>query len=205
MAKKTFSEQLEKLTPVHKVLILVLALGIIVGGGWYFLLAPKMKKVDQVQKEIRKLKKEIKANKKIAAELSQRKENLQAKKQEFVYAKQLLPQDAQALERLLASFEKLGNDKGVEFLSFRPGGETKSDFYAQRSVQLKLEGNFYNLMRYFDSLSRLDRLVELESVRFSPKGGKDKKQVVLSSDVSLLVYRSLTPKELEDKNKKKKK
>jgi type IV pilus assembly protein PilO len=97
----------------------------------------------------------------------------------------------------------LGNDQGVEFLLFKPGGENKEDFFAQRSVQLRLEGTFYDLMRYFDRLSRLDRLVDMESVRFSPQGAKDAQSVMLSADAKLLVYRSLTPEELQEDKKKK--
>ncbi len=196
MAKKSFSDQLEQLTTLHKVLIFVLGLGLILGGGWYLLLGPKLGEMEKVQGQIKKLKKNIKKNKKTAAKLEKRKKELKSKKNEFAYAKQLLPQDAQALERLLASFEKLGNDQGVDFLLFKPGGEKKQNFYAQRQVQLKLKGTFYNLMRYFDRLSRLDRLVGLESIRFSPQGQKgERNDMLLSADVSLLVYRSLTPEE----------
>lgn len=203
MAKKSFLEQLDQLTPLHRFLVLLLSLGIVLGGGWYFLLSPKMETYSRLEKDIQKLKKEIKTNRKIAANLEEREKELQAKRQEFIYAKRLLPQDAQALERLLASFERLGNDQGVEFLLFKPGGENKQDFFAQRSVQLRLEGAFYDLMRYFDRLSRLDRLVDLESVRFSPKGAKDAQSVMLSADAKLLVYRSLTPEELQEDKKKK--
>jgi type IV pilus assembly protein PilO len=162
-----------------------------------------MEESSRLERDIQKLKKEIKANRKIAANLEEREKELEAKRQEFVYAKRLLPQDAQALERLLASFERLGNDQGVEFLLFKPGGENKEDFFAQRSVQLRLEGTFYDLMRYFDRLSRLDRLVDMESVRFSPQGAKDAQSVMLSADAKLLVYRSLTPEELQEDKKKK--
>ncbi|MFP4167255.1 MAG: type 4a pilus biogenesis protein PilO [Desulfonatronovibrionaceae bacterium] len=202
MAKRSLFEQLEQLTPLHRLLILFVSLGLVLGGGWYFLLSPKMDKAAGLEKDIRKLKKDIRENRKIADNLEEREKELKAKRQEFAYAKRLLPQDAQALERLLASFEKLGNDQGVEFILFKPGGGNKKDFYAQRSVQLQLEGTFYNLMRYFDRLSRLDRLVDLESVRFSPQGEKDAEKIILSADARLLVYRSLTPEEMEEDKKK---
>ena len=119
------------------------------------------------------------------------------RKMEFLYAKTLLPEDSQALERLLASFEKLGRDEGVEFLLFQPGAETQADFYATRSVTIQVSGTFHRLMSYFDRLARLDRLVAIQSVQFTPVADASPTEKRLNSNVSLVVYRALTEAEME--------
>jgi type IV pilus assembly protein PilO len=53
-------------------------------------------------------------------------------------------------------------------------------------------------MRFFDTLSRLDRLVQLDSLRLQPVGKQQDNQVsVLTADSILVVFRALTPQERE--------
>jgi type IV pilus assembly protein PilO len=53
-------------------------------------------------------------------------------------------------------------------------------------------------MRFFDTLSRLDRLVQLDSLRLQPVGKQQDNQVsVLTADSILVVFRALTSQERE--------
>jgi type IV pilus assembly protein PilO len=118
----------------------------------------------------------------------------------------LLPKDTQALERLLASFEMLAQEMGVGFMSFTPGRETVGELYASRNVSLRLRGSFHNLMRFFDKLSRLDRLVQLQSLRLQPAGEQSGRQgALLGADSTLVVFRALTPEERTAQQAKKSK
>jgi type IV pilus assembly protein PilO len=204
MDKQAVINKLERLTLVQKILIVLLTLVFIGGGSWYFFFSPKFEKLGKLRENIASLEQTIAKYKVLAAKLPHLEEELAKRKKELVLARMLLPEDVQALERLLASFEKLGNEKEVEFLLFQPGPEEKHDFYATRRVQLRLQGAFHNLVQYFDSLVRLDRLVSLENLRLTPV----KKKVApgesfLMADSSILVYRALTPEELQEMAKQK--
>ncbi len=188
---------IDKLTRIQKILIQFLIVAAVCGSSWYFYLGPAWDNIVRLEQEADSLDQEITRYSIQAAKLPEMEDEMEQKERELILARALLPEDAHALERLLASFERLGNEKGVRFLLFQPGSEDVHKYYASRSVQLRLQGGFHDLMGYFDELSRLDRLVSLQSLRLNPLSGRQSERVVLSAEAVLLVYRSLSQAELE--------
>ncbi len=198
MSKQGLTQKLEMLTLLHKILIMVGLVVVLGGGYWYFFLSPQLENVIKLHKDIAKINADIDTFKSISLQLPALEKKVEAKKTEFLFAQTLLPKDAQALESLLASFEMLAQEMGVGFMSFTPGKETVAELYASRTVSLRLRGSFHNLMRFFDKLSRLDRLVQLASLRLQPTGQQTGEQnALLTADSSLVVFRALTHGERE--------
>jgi len=188
-------------------LFLVLTLGM--GGAyWYFILDDKLIEITKVEHDIDRLEKDIARFRMQVAKLPELEKNLDFHKKELFYAKTLLPEDAKALEVLLASFEQIGRDENVEFILFQPGTEQQHDFYATRNVQLHISGTFHKLMTYFDRLARLDRLVSIQNIVFTPVSDFSPTEKYLNAKLELQVYRALSEAELkarEEQSKQKKK
>lgn len=195
--KQEILSSIEKLTRVQKILVQVLVPAAILGLSWFLYLSPAWENITRLQQEAESLEQDIARFSVQAARLPEIEKEFEEREKELVLARTLLPEDAHALERLLASFERLGNEKGVRFLLFQPGAEETHKHYASRSVQLRLQGSFHNLMSYFDELSRFDRLVSLQSLRLNPLSGQQGERIVLMAEAMLLVYRSLSQEELE--------
>ncbi|MDO4767961.1 MAG: type 4a pilus biogenesis protein PilO, partial [Pseudomonadota bacterium] len=158
----------------------------------------------QLTQTSEKLDQDIERYKALVAKLPELEQNLSAQKKELYYAMTLLPEDARALESLLASFEKLGRDEHVEFVLFQPGPEQQADFYATRTVQLQISGTFHRLLTYFDRLSRLDRLVTIQDVTFSPVSDLSPTEKYLNVNLVLQVYRALTEAEIKAREEQQK-
>ncbi|WP_045210885.1 type 4a pilus biogenesis protein PilO [Desulfonatronovibrio magnus] len=198
ISRQAIIAEIDKLSRTKKILIQVLILAAICGAAWYFYLAPVRDNISRMQQEVESLQQDINIFSAQAAKFPKMEEEVAARERELLLAQTLLPEDAHALERLLASFERIGDERGVTFLMFQPGSEEVKEHFAARNVQLRLQGYFHNLMSYFDELSRLDRLVSLQSLRLSPLTGvRDRDRAVLSAEAVLLVYRSLSKAELE--------
>lgn len=195
--KQDILSSVDKLSRTQKVLVQVLILAVICGLSWYFYLSPALDRISSLQQEVESLEQDIARFSIQAARLPEMEDKFEIMERELILARALLPEDAHALERLLASFERLGNEKGVRFLLFQPGSEEVHSYYASRSVQLRLQGNFHDLVSYFDELARLDRLVSLQSLRLNPVSGQQGERILLSAEAVLLVYRSLSPAEQE--------
>ncbi len=195
--KQEILSAVDKLTRVQKILVQVLVPAAILGLSWFFFLSPAWENITRLQQEADSLEQDIARFSIQAARLPEVEKEFEEREKELILARTLLPEDAHALERLLASFERLGNEKGVRFLLFQPGAEEVHKHYASRSVQLRLQGNFHNLISYFDELSRFDRLVSLQSLRLNPLSGQQGERIVLMAEAMLLVYRSLSQEELE--------
>lgn len=210
MDKSTVSKKFAELSSLQLLLILLGLAGLVYGAYWYFILDGKLAQIAKAEQTIEKLDKDIALYRAQVAKLPELERNLSLRKKELYYAKTLLPEDARALEMLLSSFEKLGRDENVEFILFQPGAEQIQEFYATRSVQLQISGTFHRLVTYFDRLSRLDRLVTIQNITFSPVSDFSPTEKYLNTSLVLQVYRALTEAEIKareaqkSQNKKKK-
>lgn len=197
MDSKSAFKKFSELSFLHKLLLFV---GITIGSCfayWYFILDNKLIAISQLTQTAESLAQDIARYEAQIAKLPELEQRLDSQRKELYYAMTLLPEDARALESLLASFEKLGRDENVEFVLFQPGPEQQADFYATRSVQLQISGTFHRLLTYFDRLSRLDRLVTIQDVTFSPVSDFSPTEKYLNVNVVLQVYRALTEAEIK--------
>lgn len=194
---KAILPAIEKLTLTQKLLIQFMILAVICGSSWYLFLNPAWAKIVSLRQEAVSLDQDIIMLSGQAAGISKVEKHLEERKRELILARAFLSEDANAIEKLLASFERLGDKKNVCFLLFQPGSEELHKYYASRSLQLRLRGNFHDLISYFGELTRLESLVSLESLRLSPESPQRSEGVTLSAEAVLKVYRSLSQAELE--------
>lgn len=204
MDKSSVSKKFAELSSVQLLLILLGLAALVYGAYWYFILDDKLVQITKARQNIEKLDKDIALYRAQVAKLPELERSLAAKNKELYYAKTLLPEDSRALEMLLSSFEKLGRDENVEFILFQPGAEQIREFYATRSVQLQISGTFHRLVTYFDRLTRLDRLVTIQNVTFSPVSDFSPTEKYLNTSLVLQVYRALTEAEIAAREAQKK-
>jgi len=195
MGKHAAIQRLESLSKLHKLGILLLLVLISAGSYALFSLMPNLERMATLREDIENLETTIATNRRLAARLPEVEAEMAEREYDLLLAKMLLPEDVQERERLLAGIERLGMDVGVEFLLFQPGGEVQHDFYASREVQLRMRGEFHNLMTFFDRMARLDRLVSLDRLRLQPSRGSG--QVILTAESTIQVYRALSQAEIE--------
>jgi type IV pilus assembly protein PilO len=196
MDKTSVSKKFAELSSV-KLLLILLGLGAaIYGAYWYFILDGKLIEITKARQNIEQLDKDIALYRAQVAKLPELERSLALREKELYYAKTLLPEDSRALEMLLSSFEKLGRDENVEFILFQPGAEQIQEFYATRTVQLQISGTFHRLVTYFDRLTRLDRLVTIQNITFSPVSDFSPTEKYLNTSLVLQVYRALTDAEI---------
>ena len=197
MDSRALTKRLENLNKLHQLAILVVLIVVVVGGYAFFSFMPNLERKGMLQEDIQSLETSITANRRLAARLPELEEEMEAREYELLLAKMLLPEDAQERERLLAAIERLGMDVGVEFLLFQPGAEVQHDFYASREVQLRMRGEFHNLITFFDRMARLDRLVSLDRLRLQPTAVAGTGPVILNAESTIQVYRALTEQEIK--------
>lgn len=85
---------------------------------------------------------------------------------ELASALRQLPNEKQ-LEVLLTDISNLGKTAGVEIKSFKRDSEKIHDFYAEVPISIELEGRFQDIVRFFDLVSKLPRIVNMGSLSMS--------------------------------------
>jgi len=77
-----------------------------------------------------------------------------------------LPNENQ-LEALLTDISNLGKTAGIEIKSFKREDERVHDFYAEVPISVTIEGQYHDIARFFDLVSKLPRIVNMGSIQMS--------------------------------------
>ncbi len=144
--------------------LIVLIIMAIVGAGFYFLIfqaqldehGSLIKKRDSAQVKLQK-------NQKIANNLAVYRAEYEKMQTKLDQALGELPLKSE-IPSLLTSIGDLARDKGLEILRFKPAGETSKDFYAEVPVSLKLVGSYHQAAAFFDAVSHMKRIVNIQGL-----------------------------------------
>jgi type IV pilus assembly protein PilO len=75
-----------------------------------------------------------------------------------------LPNEKQ-LEVLLTDISNLGKTAGVEIRSFQRQQEVFHDFYAEVPIAIQIDGEYHDIGKFFELLSKLKRIVNMGSLK----------------------------------------
>jgi len=192
-----------------KAVLLAVAFVLISGAGYWFLWKPSLEELDAARNKEAELR-DVFLNKKRQAV------NLEAYKQQMVEIEKtfgaLLKQlpDKSQMDGLLTDVNQAGLERGLEFELFRPGQETKADFYAVMPISIKVIGTYHNLGAFATDVAKLSRIVTLNDLSITKVNSKEAsdKRDELVMEATARTYRYLDASEIPPppaKNAKKKK
>ena len=100
------------------------------------------------------------------------------------------------MEALLTDINQAGLGRGLQFELFRPApAETRSEFYAELPITIKLAGNYHDIGAFASDISQLSRIVTLNDIALSTsKSG-------LTLDAVAKTYRYLDDSEVAAQRK----
>lgn len=151
------------------------------------------KKSAALAEDIRKLQQKERNKPQLVAEVAKVEE-------EFEQAAQMLPKE-QEIPSLLKDISALGQNSGLDFLSFVPRPETPRDYYNEIPVDITVRGPYHSVGLFFDQISKLDRIVSVSNIAMgSPQ--KVTGEMLLDSKCQLMTYRFTNVKISDDKKKK---
>ncbi len=143
--------------------------------------------------DIRKLQQKERNKPQLVAEVAKIEE-------EFDRAAQMLPKE-QEIPSLLKDISALGQNAGLDFLSFVPKPENPRDYYNEIPVDITIRGPYHSVGYFFDQISKLDRIVSVSNIKMgSPQ--KVTGEMLLDSNCQLMTYRFTNVKISDDDKKK---
>ncbi|MBU0698712.1 MAG: type 4a pilus biogenesis protein PilO [Proteobacteria bacterium] len=185
-------DKIGKLSKLYRILI---SLGVIVlfaGPLIYFSYLPKMQKIDELNKTVADLDQKLTQLKAKARQLKAVQKQFKAAENEFKVVMQALPEKKE-IPNLLASISGSGMDAGLEFILFEPKGENSKDFYAEIPISIKVSGNYHNVAMFFDKVSRLSRIVNIDNISITGQKGA-KGEDSLATSCTAITYRFVEKK-----------
>ena len=157
-----------------KLILLIIALGF--GVGVYEFYDFYTVEVEKMAKERSDKEASLAAQRNELKRLESFASNIQTIKQEY---KELSLQLEAALEHMPRTFNlaslmrkmtNLAHNSGIELVTFKPKkGEEKegNSFYSTIQIDFQLHGSFTQTLVFFDQLSRLKRIINIESIKLA--------------------------------------
>ena len=137
---------------------------------WFFFLSVRLEEIKTMSGKIPKLRQELVKLEAKSKQIPQLEEELNIMKGILQKALKLLP-EKEDIPTFLPEISSLGNEAGLDFLSFKPQKEQPKAFYAAIPINMEFNGPFHNTVDFFDNVSRMARIVHIKSVSM----GKAKK------------------------------
>ena len=166
-------ENIEKLTKGQRILICCLTFIVLIGLFVWLSYLPKYEEIDGLKLKYQKIEEELTKARKNALKLTEFRNKRKQANEQLKIAKKALPA-SQEIPSLLTNISQSGTDSGLEFLLFQPGSERPHEMYADIPVAIKVAGNYHSVALFFDKVSKLSRIVNIENIKMKMPRGKNK-------------------------------
>jgi type IV pilus assembly protein PilO len=180
-------EKILNLPGYQRFLIAVVVMALVLTGFYFTLYSSQIEEYDRLVSKRESAQAKLLKNQKIADNLEVYRAEYEKMELQLEMALEALPLE-QEIPSLLTGIADLARDKGLDILRFKPAAERIQDFYAEVPVDLKLTGSYHEAAVFFDAVSRMQRIVNIQSLKMgSPKNVDGKTQI--SVDCQATTYR----------------
>jgi type IV pilus assembly protein PilO len=173
-------EDLRRLNPreigswpaLPKLGVLFLLLLVLVFAGYWFDWQNQLDELARDRAKEQDLRTSFLYKKKQAVNLEAYRKQLAEIEESFGEMLKQLPNKSE-MEALLTDINQAGLGRGLQFELFRPApAETRSEFYAELPITIKLAGNYHDIGAFASDISQLSRIVTLNDIGLTTsKGG----------------------------------
>jgi len=172
----------------QKAALLLLLLGGIVAGFYFYIAEPKSANIAALQAENSKLEGEIQT---LTIKVKHLDELIAANKQleiELAKKKERLPPEEEAI-MLLKQVSDLGVRLGLDIKLWRPGAQSEdaSKLFVKMPVNVEVTGVYHTAALFFDRINRLPRIITVSGLKMgSPK--VEQGRIVSQTTFDLVAY-----------------
>ena len=180
-----------------RIVVLVIVYFIVVGGGYYFLIADQREQYGQLQDTETKLKADFESKALQAANLDIYEKQLDDMQATFGTLLKQLPGKTE-LPSILQDVSQTAQVDGLKQDLFRPGAEAPKDFYAEKPIDLVLEGGYHDFGRFVSDVAALPRIVTLHNISIKLATGGNSAANAPSGDNLTMTLTAKTYRYLEE-------
>jgi type IV pilus assembly protein PilO len=170
------------------------ALAVLVGGlFWYFYWSDATVERDEKTAKLEALNKEIRALEVTAQKLGEFQREVALLEKKLETLKSILP-PAKETPDLMRKVQALAAQSNLTINNFTPGATVNKDFYQEWPISMGLVGNYHNLALFFDKVSRLPRLVNVNNIKITSLPNQTASQTIgVANTATTFVYIETPP------------
>lgn len=160
---QVYVEKLARLPKPYRMALVPAAAALVILVYGYFFFLPARQNLSRLHAQERQLTRQVSEVRAVVENAAAFKKELQGLKVKLARALQRLPNGTE-LPGLLTDISTLGKDAGLEFNAFRPEKEVPKDFYAEVPIDIEFTGNYHDIAKFFDEVSKLPRIVNVREL-----------------------------------------
>lgn len=168
----------------QKIVFGVILLAILVAGGYFLLLSPKMAEVAGLRQQRSAKEVEMIQSRTLAASLARFKQEAEALRAKLEVAKERLPSERE-IPGLYRQVSDLAYQTGLAVSLFQPKEPATRDIYQEVPISVSAETGFHELGAFLDRVARLQRIVNLTDLRLT---GISRPTGTIRADLTLATY-----------------
>ena len=138
------------------------------GAFYYFVEAPKQITLTAKAKELSEIRGRISQGQSMARQLPEFRKEIGTLEARLEALKPILP-DERDVGDLLRRVQTLATQSNLQVRGFRPQAITTREMHAEWPIALQLEGNYHNLGRFLDQVSKFPRIINIGSMVLATK------------------------------------
>jgi type IV pilus assembly protein PilO len=193
-----FFFKIAKLKSGQKMAILIGCIVLVLGGFYYLFYQPHTAKVTALQGEIDQLTGAVSAEQSSINKHKPIAEYVAPVKDTFDFLSSYLTSESE-IPRLMQIISSLGAQSGVRVTDFEPKKDPAlHQSYAEIEFSMDLEGSFMNVIKFFYTMSQLQRIINIRTITMDRPVMGDNLFMVVKVKCAGSTYRVLT----EDEAKK---
>ena len=162
-----------------KALVVVLITALIIGLGFYFDTKDQLAEHEKTQAKEAELKSTFEIKVKKAANLDAYKEQLEEMRRTFGALLRQLPSKTE-IPALIVDISQTVLASGLEVQLFKPSGEVEKEFYAEKPIELVMNGDYHQFGLFASEVSALPRIVTLHNIKLTP-GKEDSTKMTMNA------------------------
>lgn len=145
---------------------------LIIIAGYYFIIKKMFVDLDAVEAKETTLRNTFLEKKELAVNLDAYKAQIEKAKENFEVLKKQLPNESE-IPDLLIDMTQVGLSRGLQFEQIKPGNTVAQDFYAEKLVNIKANGNYHQIAGFVSDIAALPRIINVADFKLTRSGSED--------------------------------
>ena len=157
-------ERLAAIPPLYRWLAIPGVLVLLAALYWNFLYQPYAEELSTLQEQIIARRQTVEKHQQIAAKLEPFKTQVSDLEARLRVLLRELP-ESREIPGLIRQISDLGIRTGLQINLIKPQPEQRKEFYAEIPIQVRVQGQYHAVGRFFDDLAHLTRLISVDGVQ----------------------------------------
>lgn len=153
-----------------KAIVVLIVIGLIVGGGYWFLIKDQYGRLAQVEKTEQDLRQKYEQKAYQVANLEVFKAQMAEMEETFGALVRQLPSETE-VPGLLEDITNTALGSGLSLQEVKLQSEQRRDFYAELPINIRVSGSYHELASFVSSVASLPRIVTLHDLTIQPTDG----------------------------------